>query len=251
MPAVFVHGVPETDAIWSPLLAELKRDDVICLSPPGFGAPCPPGWESSPGAYAAWLIAELERIGESIDLVGHDWGGGHVINALVERPDLVRSWVSDVLGIFHPDYVWHDMAQTWRTPGDGEAAVEAMVGASLDDRKAMFGALGLDGLDLDALGSAVNDDMGKSILGLYRGAEPAELSAMYDRLGRLASVPGLTVVATEDHYTGGEEMARHCAEAAGASVHRLDSLGHWWMVEDPARSAAMLTDFWSTASGAN
>lgn len=41
MPAVFVHGNPETDAVWTPLLAELGRDDVVRLSPPGFGAPLP------------------------------------------------------------------------------------------------------------------------------------------------------------------------------------------------------------------
>ena len=28
MPVVFVHGVPETAAIWTPLIAELGRDDV-------------------------------------------------------------------------------------------------------------------------------------------------------------------------------------------------------------------------------
>ena len=39
MPVVFVHGVPETAAIWSELIAALSRTDVITLSPPGFGAP--------------------------------------------------------------------------------------------------------------------------------------------------------------------------------------------------------------------
>ncbi len=44
MPAVFVHGNPETAAVWDPLLAELERAGsaragLICLSPPGFGAP--------------------------------------------------------------------------------------------------------------------------------------------------------------------------------------------------------------------
>ena len=41
----FVHGNPETAAIWTELAAELTRrgvDDVVLLSPPGFGAPTPP-----------------------------------------------------------------------------------------------------------------------------------------------------------------------------------------------------------------
>jgi pimeloyl-ACP methyl ester carboxylesterase len=38
---VFVHGNPECDAIWDPLratLADRGIDDVVALSPPGFGA---------------------------------------------------------------------------------------------------------------------------------------------------------------------------------------------------------------------
>ncbi|MGW3960509.1 hypothetical protein ACWED2_11865 [Amycolatopsis sp. NPDC005003] len=26
----------------------------------------------------------------------------------------------------------------------------------------------------------------------------------------------------------------------------LDGLGHWWMLDDPARAAAMLLDFWNS-----
>ena len=44
---VFVHGVPETAAIWDPLIAALGRDDVVALSPPGFGAPVPEGFEAT------------------------------------------------------------------------------------------------------------------------------------------------------------------------------------------------------------
>ena len=38
------------------------------------------------------------------------------------RPDLIRSWVIDIAGCTHPDYVWHDMAHVWHTPGAGEEA---------------------------------------------------------------------------------------------------------------------------------
>jgi hypothetical protein len=38
-----------------------------------------------------------------------------------------------VAGILHPDYVWHESAQLWQTPGAGEqwakAAVEAAPGS--------------------------------------------------------------------------------------------------------------------------
>lgn len=44
MTVVLVHGNPETDAIWDPLVAALGRDDVVRLSPPGFGVLYP--WAS-------------------------------------------------------------------------------------------------------------------------------------------------------------------------------------------------------------
>jgi pimeloyl-ACP methyl ester carboxylesterase len=97
VPAVFVHGGPETAAVWNPLLAELDRAGspragLICLSPPGFGAPLPTGFGATVGAYRDWLIGALETIGELVDLVGHDRGGAHVVNVAINRPDLLRSW---------------------------------------------------------------------------------------------------------------------------------------------------------------
>ena len=56
MPVVLVHGNPETDAIWDALRAELGRDDVIALSPPGFGAPVPEGFVATSDGYLAWQI---------------------------------------------------------------------------------------------------------------------------------------------------------------------------------------------------
>jgi pimeloyl-ACP methyl ester carboxylesterase len=115
--ALFVHGNPETSAVWGPLLGELGRDDVVCLSPPGFGAPLPRGFEPTMTAYRDWLIARLEAFRQPVDLVGHDWGGGHVFNVAMPRPDLIHSWVSDALGLFDPGYEWHPLArgQAWRS----------------------------------------------------------------------------------------------------------------------------------------
>ena len=44
MTCVLVHGNPETDVIWDPLVRALAAQgvaDVVRLSPPGFGAPLP------------------------------------------------------------------------------------------------------------------------------------------------------------------------------------------------------------------
>src|SRR6201996_817410 len=102
MTIVFVHGNPETDAIWGPLVEALGRDDVVRLSPPGFGAPLPDDFPATYLAYRDWLERELEDGGEPVDLVGHDWGGGHVANVVIHRPELVRSWARRHPRVFRP-----------------------------------------------------------------------------------------------------------------------------------------------------
>jgi pimeloyl-ACP methyl ester carboxylesterase len=244
---VLVHGNPETAAIWDPSRAELGRGDVIALSPPGFGAPVPDGFGATSDDYLAWLIGELERLDRPIDLVGHDWGGGHVQRVAATRPDLIRSWCSDIIGVADPDYVWHDMAQLWQSP-DGEAAVQAMAALPVDDRAAAFVGVGMTPDAARSCAEAANDDMGRCILALYRSAAQPMMAEWGRELEVAERRPALAIVATEDHYTGGEAMHRRAAARFGADVAILDGLGHWWMLQDPARGAAVLTDFLARVS---
>ena len=184
MSVVFVHGNPETAAIWGPLLAALGRDDVVLLSPPGFGAPLPEGFGATYLEYRDWLEAELEKVDGPIDLVGHDWGGGHVVNVVMHRPELVRSWASDAVGLFDPDYVWHDMAQVWQTLGAGEELVENMMGGGVSARTELMTSLGIAPDIAAAIAEHQDDDIAKAILALYRSAaQPAmpRLAAPWSR----------------------------------------------------------------------
>ncbi|MGE2720806.1 alpha/beta fold hydrolase [Mycolicibacterium celeriflavum] len=247
MTVVLVHGNPETDAIWGPLVEELGRDDVVRLSPPGFGAPLPDDFSATYLDYRDWLERELEGLGEPVDLVGHDWGGGHVVNVAMHRPDLLRTWTSDVVGLFDVDYVWHDLAQVWQTPGAGEELNETMLGGSVDERAARMAELGLPADIARALAEAQGPEMGRAILALYRSAAQPVISEAARELGKAASRPGLSILATEDPYVGTEEMRRRAAERAGARTEVFEGLGHWWMVQDPARGAEVLTRFWASA----
>jgi pimeloyl-ACP methyl ester carboxylesterase len=245
MPAVFVHGNPETSVIWEQLFALLTRKDVVALSPPGFGAPVPQGFDATADAYVRWLIRELERIPGPIDLVGHDWGGAHVMRIAMERPDLIRSWASDILGCFDPEYEWHELARGWQTPVVGDGMVLAMTSAPVEVRKARFEALGL-GVVADALAAAVTPEMGRCLLALYRSARQPAMENWGKDLEKAAVRPGLAVVPTEDTYTGGAALARRAAGRAGARVEPLDGRGHWWMCEDPALGACVLDSFFAS-----
>ncbi|KOV86370.1 alpha/beta hydrolase [Nocardia sp. NRRL S-836] len=239
-----VHGNPETDAIWGPLTEALGRDDVVCLSPPGFGAELPEDFAATHLAYRDWLVAELERLDEPAHLVGHDCGGFHVVSVAMHRPDLVRSWVSDVVGVFDEDYVWHDRARMWRTPGLGEELVAAMSGSTVEERAAGLRAVGMSTDIATAIAEHQGPAMGRAVLALYRSLGPEALAEARRDLGKAAARPGLTILATEDTYVGSEISRRRAAQRAGARVEVLDGLGHWWMVQDPKRGAEVLARFW-------
>jgi pimeloyl-ACP methyl ester carboxylesterase len=246
MTVVMVHGNPETEAIWRPLVEALGRADVVCLSPPGFGAPLPDGFPATYLAYRDWLEGELQGFDEPVDVVGHDWGGGHVVNVVMHRPELVRSWVSDVVGLFDPDYVWHDLAQVWQTPGDGEELVDTLLGGTDQDRAERMVTFGIP-LDIaTSIAPAQGPEMGRAILLLYRSARQPAMAEAGRALENAAARPGLSLLATEDPYIGSDEIRRRAADRAGARTEVLDGLGHWWMVQDPARAAAALTHFWET-----
>jgi pimeloyl-ACP methyl ester carboxylesterase len=250
MPAVFVNGNPENGAIWGPLLAELDRTDVLRLSPPGFGAPIPDGFDCTAPSYRTWLAAELEAIGEPVDLVGHDVGGSIVLGIAMTRPDLLRTWVSDSLGVLDPEYVWHDLARGWQTPGVGEKSVAAFLGGTLEERTERMVAQGMPRLVAAELATSQGPEMGRAILALYRSNIQPALVEVGKHLGLAAQRPGLAIVGTADHFVGSTEMRLRSAARAGARAEVLDGLGHWWMAQDPARSARALTAFWAETAAA-
>ena len=85
-----------------------------------------------------------------------------------------------------------------------------------------------------------------AILALYRSAaQPAMAEAGRD-LERAQARPGLALLATDDPYIGASDTRHRAADRAGARTAVLEGLGHWWMVEDPQRGAAVLTEFWDS-----
>jgi pimeloyl-ACP methyl ester carboxylesterase len=250
MTAVFVHGNPETAAVWGPLLDEIGRSDVVCLSPPGFGAPLRAGFGATVAEYRAWLVDELVGLGaadDPVDLVGHDWGGGHVLGVAMTRPDLLRSWASDIVGVFHPDYEWHVLARQWQTPGVGEEAVARMLEAPRADRIAQLVERGITPGVAAGMADGQGPEMSRAVLALYRDAAQPPMAELGRDLPAAARRPGLAVIAGQDTMVGTDDQRHAAARTAGARVAELPGLGHWWMVEDPARGAGVLTDFWSAA----
>ena len=248
MTKVFVHGNPETAAIWGPLVAELASrgiDDVVLLSPPGFGAPVPRGWGATQGEYRDWLLAELRRFDGPIDLVGHDWGAGHVYGVLAHEPGLVRTWAADCAGLLHPDYVWHDAAKGWQTAEVGEASVEGLVAMPPDVFASVFGPLGMGDKVAREVSAGLDADTARCILALYRSAAQPEMVRLGEAFRAASPARGMVVIAELDHFAGTDPMHAEVAGWAGAGVTRLAGVGHWWMVENPAAAADALASHWA------
>jgi pimeloyl-ACP methyl ester carboxylesterase len=243
MPAVFVHGVPETAELWDGVRAKLDRD-TVALSLPGFGAPRPAGFGATKDDYAEWLVGELRSIDGPIDLVGHDWGALLTTHVATTHSELLRTWAADCANVFHPDYAWHEFAQAWQTPGQGEELMDAQLASPHDSRGDVFIAFGVPELEARKLGRALDHTMSRCILDLYRSAVPNVAKDWGETVGPTAA-PGLLLVPTDDPF-GDEPLMREMAGPLGAQIEVLDGLGHWWMLQDPARAASALSRFWKS-----
>ena len=214
MPAVLVHGVPETARLWNSVRSHLQRQDVIAVELPGFGTPRPDGFGATMDEYAAWLTGHLETLDQPIDLVGHDWGAGFTMRLVSLRPDLVRSWVLDAAGLADPGFEWHDFAKIWQTPGDGEAFWEQQLALSTEERAGVFLAFGVPQDDAMAMGAAIDATMAGCILDLYRSATT--------RAGRLGAGLRRHPEARHGRRLGRRPVPRrrgvHAGRAAGRSA---------------------------------
>lgn len=246
MPAVLVHGVPDTPELWGPVRARLARTDVVTPNLPGFGVPLPEGFSPTKEAYVAWLVDQLESIGEGpVDLVGHDWGSILVQRAASVRPDLVRTLAFGA-GPIDAEYEWHDMAKLWQTPGAGEEMVGAFAAMSVEERiEGLAGASGLRDL-AEVEAPYVDDTMGECILGLYRSAVDVGAEWQPD-VEAMPPLPALVLWGRDDPF-----VTPRFGERAAARVHAtLEMLpcGHWWPWEQADATAAALERLWSGAGG--
>jgi pimeloyl-ACP methyl ester carboxylesterase len=244
MTVVLVHGVPETPAVWDPLRSHLDRDDVVALRLPGFGCPRPDGFGATKEEYVDWLAGELRRLGSDgpVDLVGHDWGGGFAVRLVSVHPDLVRSWVTDAAGLGDADHRWHEFARIWQAPGAGEAFFEQQLALTPEQRADVFEPFGVP-RDRALAMSGADRTMAGCILALYRSA--VDVGREWAPDFHDIPVPGLVLLPSQDPFLA-PAKARSAAGKAGAEVAELDGLGHWWMLQDPARGAAVLERFWAS-----
>jgi len=237
VPAVFVHGVPDTQRVWNAVIARLDRQDVVRLALPGFACPVPDGFGATKEDYVDWLLACLAALPRPLDLVGHDWGALLALRAVSLRPELVRSWAAGGAPL-DSEYEWHQAAKVWQTPMAGERAMEAMTPERLRLALVAAGVPEADALESSGL---VDATMKRCILGLYRSGIHAGSEWEADLRG--VTAPGLVLWGENDPYAPAR-FGQRLAERTGASFVSFPGCSHWWQLERPEEVARELHRLW-------
>jgi pimeloyl-ACP methyl ester carboxylesterase len=237
---VFLHGVPETSALWDKVRAEFD-EETVALSLPGFGCARPPGFGATKDDYADWLVGELEKFDDPVDLVGHDWGALLTYRIATTRGDLLHSWTADVGNGIHPDVRWHRFARVWQTPDEGEAYFKAIHETPIEDMAEAYESFHLGHDDALTLAGWSDETMGTCILDLYRSATP-NVHHSWGAQFAPTSAPGLILLAELDSF-GDEAMSHEVAQTLHAREATLHDVGHWWALEDPHQAATVIKDF--------
>ncbi|MEQ8556873.1 MAG: alpha/beta hydrolase [Henriciella sp.] len=239
---LFVHGIPDTPIVWSPLVEALGLSETaMCPALPGLATPAPMDFAGTPDAYVDWLIAEMEAAFERdgpIDLVGHDWGGLFVVRAACLRPDLIRSWTA-ANAVPDPNDPWPLIAHLWATPLLGEFLMAISPPSDLE--KALVRQRMSEGL---AAHEAVHwkRESRRAILKLYRSG--MKVGASWDSDIDRIHPRGLVIWGGSDPYTSDETAETFC-KRTGATLELLGNCGHWSIVECTDDVTGALKAHWS------
>ncbi|MFF1819621.1 alpha/beta fold hydrolase [Kribbella sp. NPDC058245] len=239
MPAVLIHGVPDTHRLWDGVRGHLSRHDVQAWDLPGFGSPRAEGFGSTKEEYVDWLIQRLESIGEPVDLVGHDWGCILTARVASLRPDLVKTWAGGN-GPINSAYHWHALAEIWQDPDKGAQFMADSTPASLADLVASF--------DIPAelasqTAAHVDDLMKDSILKLYRSA--VTVGTEWEPGLANVQAPSLVFWGALDPACQIEFGHRLGESLRAVKVVELDC-NHWTVLQKPAQIASLLEAHWNT-----
>jgi pimeloyl-ACP methyl ester carboxylesterase len=243
---VFVHGLPETKEVWGPLREILGRDSTA-VALPGFGADRPNGFAATKDAYADWLRETLNRVGEPVDVVGHDIGALLTMRVASAFDVRLRSWTVDVADVFHPRFSWPERVRNLQRPGVGEELLRTAREADPDDPRSTASRLIGAGVPPELareIGSAHDEVMSRSILDFYRSAAPNVSAGWWDEITGPTPSRGLVLLLPDPPEV--EAMSLAVAERLGAETARLEGLNHCWMAEAPNLVAPVLERFWSS-----
>jgi pimeloyl-ACP methyl ester carboxylesterase len=243
---LFLHGVPDSAAIWRPLIQALglQEGDYIAPTLPGFDDALPSGFAATKEAYVGWLLHQMEALVAQhgpIDLIGHDWGALIIQRAAMLRPEWVRSWVV-MNAVIEPEYRGHRLARIWSTPIVGEifmsVARPGRIARSLIDA-----GVPSDVAHEEAAQWAMADKR-RAILQLYRSADGLSFKDNWAKdIGKLPR-NGALIWGEDDPFVP-LAVAERFSNLAGYPLYVVAGASHWAVAAKPMDVAAHLMYFWT------
>jgi haloalkane dehalogenase len=243
LPVLCVHGWPQSSYMWRHLLPALASSGRKAVAPdlPGFGDSPP----DLPGTFDR-KVAALERFRSQVGLdrvvlAVHDTGGLIGLLWACEHPEAIGGLVITNTGFF-PDHDWIEIAQTMRTPVQGEALMDSLsreaFGTLLQEASNSF-----DDRALDEYWKGFTSADGRSgMLELYRSFDPDELKPYEGRLAALG-VPTLILWARQDEFLPTDYASRFASEIPGSKLVFLEDVRHFLFEDEPERCRQEVVDF--------
>ena len=246
MPALLVHGNPDSHLLWEPVIPHLDGDrKVVAVDLPGFAEPAPDGFPATKESYVDWIIGQLESLAARsgpVDLVGHDWGSLMVQRIASIRPDLLRSVAAGGAAV-DVEYPWHEIAQVWQKPGEGERYMEEELTPEVSVPYLIDNGMPREYAERNSWLVPGNKDC---ILKLYRSA--VKIGAEWQPDLERVEVPAMVIWGRTDPYVD-LKWGERLAERMHGELVVLEC-GHWWPYERPRETAETLERFWDAVDGA-
>jgi pimeloyl-ACP methyl ester carboxylesterase len=229
-PVLYVHGVPNTAAMWRPFL---ERTGGLAPDLPGFGRSAKPAeFDYSIAGLSGWLGAFLADRGvDRFSLVAHDWGALSLALAQAEPGRLERLVLLDAVPLL-PGYEWHKLARQWRRPLVGEMAMGFTFKFVVRRLLRLPDGSDFPAAELDDIWEHFDHGTQRAILRLYRSAPPRALEAAGARLGEIGC-PALVVWGDADPYVP-VSFAHDLAATLGGdtTTEVVPGAGHWPWLSD-------------------
>jgi haloalkane dehalogenase len=229
--------------MWRHLLPALAESGRRAVAPDlaGYGD-TPPDPPATVDRHVASIESFRREAGlDRVVLAVHDTGGLLGLRWACENPEAVSGMVISNTAFF-PDIEWMEIAQTMRTPGQGETLVDST-------SRREFGTLlkaASDSFDDDVL-----DEYWKAFdtrearrgwLELYRSFDLAELAPYQDRLVAIRA-PTLVLWGEQDRFLPPGYASRFARQIPGAKLVMLEDVRHFLFEDEPERCAREVIGF--------
>ncbi len=243
-PTVFLlHGLGGSRADWDLALPQLMGIRAVALDLPGSGAAAKPENGYDQPSLARWLAAEIEKDGAPASVVGHSIGGrvaGELASTfprLVKKLVLVSPLGSSSYG-FTDKLKWKGMSRQSVLRSVPETSIRNASGYGF----AVDGP-GKKGFVERTVASRTGPD-GPAVLRAVERYVDGVLDAkpLSERL-KGTSMPLLVVCGKQDPLAPPEECRAILKARPDARVEEVATFGHYPMLEDPKKLAALLTAF--------